>query len=508
MNPLTEFVDLAAESIGGEALIASDEFFAPKENLLKPGRGVFIEDRYTARGKWMDGWESRRKRVPGYDWCIIKLGLPGVIRGFDVDTNHFRGNYPEACSIEACTAPKDVTVEQLLEDAGAWETILERSTLQGHSQNFFTIESERRFTHLRLNIYPDGGVARLRVYGEVVPDWKWLTHFYGHRIDLATVEHGGVVSACNDMFFGSRHNLIMPGRSINMGGGWETQRKRDLPGSDWVIIKLGTEGCLESLEVDTNHFKGNFPESFMLQGCYAKDESIQRLTDSSWGWQDIFPRTKLKAHTRHFFVDHIIKHGALTHVRLVIYPDGGISRLRLYGQVSPKGFDDAGLRRLNSLTEKSALVELKSCCGSTAWTEQMVASRPFANVESYYERADEIWNALEAKDWLEAFRAHPKIGGKSAADKSTELSQSWSNGEQAGMTSAGKDVHDALFEVNEAYEQRFGHIYIVCATGKTGEQMLEIARSRLSNEADKELRIAAEEQRKITRIRLEKLFRP
>ena len=327
----TELVDLAQERLGGAVLSASDDFFAPKENLLKASQPIFIEGKYTDLGKWMDGWESRRRRTPGYDWCIIRLGLPGRIRGVVVDTSHFKGNYPEHCSIEACTIEGHADAGLATDSSIEWTEILPHSKLQGDSLNPFEITNERRFTHLRFKIYPDGGVARLRVYGEVVPDWKRLAA-RGGEIDLAAVEHGGLVLSCSDMFFGHRHNLIMPGRALNMSDGWETKRRRG-PGHDWTIIRLGTRGRIRRIEVDTAHFKGNIPESCSLEGCDVKGEKEGDGSAASLSWQEILPRTLLQAHTRHFYETEMRDIGPLTHLRFNIYPDGGVSRLRVYGGI-------------------------------------------------------------------------------------------------------------------------------------------------------------------------------
>ncbi|MEO8435250.1 MAG: allantoicase [Pyrinomonadaceae bacterium] len=327
----TEFVDLASERLGGAVLIANDEFFAPKENLLKSSTPIFIEGKYTDRGKWMDGWETRRRRTPGLDWCIIRLGLPGIVRGVVVDTSYFKGNYPEQCSIEACAVEGLPPLEELAGESIAWTEILPLSNLDGDSQNPFSIDSQERFTHLRLKIYPDGGVARLQVYGEVVPDWQRLEKI-GGQVDLAAVENGGLVLACSDMFFGHRHNLIMPGRGVNMSDGWETKRRRG-PGHDWVIIKLGSRGHIQGVEVDTSHFKGNCPESCSLRASNAGEVEVDTLTDPSMVWREVLPRTKLQPHTRHTFVEEIIDAGPTTHLILNIFPDGGVSRLRAWGKV-------------------------------------------------------------------------------------------------------------------------------------------------------------------------------
>lgn len=327
----TELVDLAAERLGGAVLYANDDFFAPKENLLKAAAPVFLEGKYTDLGKWMDGWESRRRRTPGFDWCVVRLGLSGIIRGVVVDTSHFRGNYPEQCSIEACTMDGIPPTEQLISDAINWTEILPLSKLDGDSHNPFPIANGERWTHLRFRIYPDGGVARLRVYGEVVPDWHRLQAI-GGEIDLAAIENGGLVIFCSDMFFGHRHNLIMPGRAINMSDGWETKRRRG-PGHDWTILKLGKPGHISRLEVDTSWFKGNFPESCSVEACHAAEASLEHLQDPDFAWKPVLARTKLQAHTRHLF-DEVMDTGLVTHVRFNIFPDGGVSRLRVYGTLA------------------------------------------------------------------------------------------------------------------------------------------------------------------------------
>jgi allantoicase len=331
LSEFTELIDLASERLGGAVLYANDDFFAPKENLLKPSTPVFIEGRYTDRGKWMDGWESRRRRTPGFDWCLIRLGLPGIIRGVVVDTSFFRGNYPEQCSLEAVALDGHPDVEELTSEGVRWTEILPTSQLRGDSQNPFEIESGERFTHLRFKIYPDGGVARLRVYGEVVPDWKALAR--RGEIDLAAAENGALVVACSDMFFGHRHNLIMPGRAADMSDGWETKRRRG-PGHDWSVIRLARRGQILRVEVDTSHFKGNYPDTCSLEAADAGSVAADESKIGTPQWRELLPRTKLQAHTRHFYEEELTEVGAATHVRFNIYPDGGVSRLRLYGRMS------------------------------------------------------------------------------------------------------------------------------------------------------------------------------
>src|SRR4029078_12793366 len=270
--------------------------FAEKENLLKPGRGIFLPDEHTERGKWMDGWETRRRRTPGNDWCVVRLGLRGIIKQVDIDTNHFLGNHPPFASLDGVCLTNEILFDVGAVGDLAWVPILGQSPLQPGSQNLFDITSDEAWTHLRLNIFPDGGVARLRVYGNVVPDWSNLKP--DELVDLVAVENGGVPLACSDMFFSSMNNLIMPGRSTNMGDGWETKRRRG-PGHDWIILQLGLPGSLQKIEVDTNHFKGNYPDQCSIEGCTALGASAAELTGPETTWREILPKTKLQADTRH-----------------------------------------------------------------------------------------------------------------------------------------------------------------------------------------------------------------
>jgi allantoicase len=321
-------VDLAAERLGGRAVAANDEFFAPKGNLLKPGRGVFIEGKYTTRGKWMDGWETRRRRTPGHDWCIIRLGVPGVIRALTVDTNHFRGNHPEACSLDTLELPGIPNAKRLVA-SNAWHELLLRTPLKGHSENELTIAAvERRASHLRFNIFPDGGVARLRVWGDPRPDWAGLARSK-KPLDLAAAQHGGVPLACSDEFFSEPVNLLMPGRGRDMGDGWETRRRRG-PGHDWVVLRLGARGTIDTILVDTHHFKGNYPESCSLEGCDAAGLPAGAAPPAGATWRELLPRTKLRAHAQQRL--RVGPGAPLTHVRFNIFPDGGVSRLRLFGR--------------------------------------------------------------------------------------------------------------------------------------------------------------------------------
>jgi allantoicase len=325
-----EMVDLASERLGGRVLAANDDFFAPKENLLKPAAPVFVADKYTDRGKWMDGWETRRRRTPGYDWCVVKLGLPGRIRGVVVDTSFFKGNFPARASLEACVVAGTPSLELLLAPAHPWTEILPESALIGDSQNRFHITSPNRFTQLRFKIYPDGGVARLRVHGEVLPDWEAVERT-GDELDLAAVEHGGVILSSSDKFFGAPANLILPGASLGMFDGWETRRRRG-PGHDWTVVRLGAPGTIRRVVVETSFFKGNFPESCSLDACRAASDTRDDTAAANFDWKEILPRSPLEADARRVFEKELRAPSEATHVRLNVYPDGGVARLRVFGQ--------------------------------------------------------------------------------------------------------------------------------------------------------------------------------
>jgi allantoicase len=319
MADASSFVDLASEHLGGAVLAANDEFFAPKERLILAAPPVFLPDKYTDRGKWMDGWETRRRREPGHDWCILRLGLPGVVRAVVVDTAHFKGNHPESCSVDVAVVDGYPAAADLA-DRAEWTQVLDRSQLNGDSENRFEVR-EARATHVRLNIFPDGGVARLRVLGDVRPDWDAIARG-GGDVDLAALANGGLVVACSDMFFGGMQNLILPGPSRGMHDGWETRRRRG-PGHDWVIVRLGRPGSIRRVEVDTSFYKGNAPGSCSLEVSRTEGE-----------WRPLLAQRALQPHTRHVFEDVLGGAGLATHARLNIFPDGGIARLRLFGRTN------------------------------------------------------------------------------------------------------------------------------------------------------------------------------
>jgi len=322
-NPFRTWIRLEQPRLGTRVTYANDEFFAAKERLIQPAEPVFIADKYDDHGKWMDGWESRRRRTPGHDFCVIRLGVPGIIHGFDIDTSHFTGNFPPQASIDACVSDDDVP-------ESGWTEILPRTGLQGDRHHYLEVDDGNTWSHLRLNIFPDGGVARLRVYGEVRAELE----AGGGVVDLFALKNGGRALAASDEHYGSMHNLNLPGRGVNMGDGWETARRRG-PGNDWVVAALGKPGIVERVEVDTAHFKGNYPDRVSVEA--ALFESHDEARADSPRWQTLLPEAKLSMDKQHYFEAELADLGPVSHVCLSIYPDGGVSRLRVFGRVVDGG---------------------------------------------------------------------------------------------------------------------------------------------------------------------------
>lgn len=333
-----QYVDLLSERVNGRAIACSDDWFAACDNLVKSGRGVFEAGKFISTGQLMDGWESRRSfgrqfrranEAEQGDWCILRMGLAGIVRYFDIDTNHFRGNAPENIMVQAATLKGEPDKDT------RWTTVLAPSKVDPDSQNLFVCDSPTLWTHLKLSMFPDGGIARFRAYGEVMPNRN--DYIKGELIDLASVTTGARGIAASDMFYSSPHNLTLPGRGLNMGDGWETKRRRD-ESNDWAIVKLGKKGSILKVIIDTAHFKGNFPDSASLQAIDATQLNLSDddLLDNSIQWQTVIEQTPLYADKEHLFIDdiHVNAEAEFTHVRLNIFPDGGISRLRVFGRIN------------------------------------------------------------------------------------------------------------------------------------------------------------------------------
>jgi allantoicase len=319
----SQSINLADPRIGAHIIACSDDFFAPAARMLEPQLPVFITGKYDDNGKWMDGWESRRRRDGGYDWCVVALGRPGTIAGVDIDTSFFTGNFPPFASLEGCLAGGEPTLES------SWQSLIAKKPLVGNQHHLWTIGGPAKnvYSHLRLNIIPDGGVARLRVFGQVRP--QRFEQGADGLVDLVAQVNGGRALAWNDAHFGAASNMLLPGRGVDMGDGWETRRRRE-PGHDWCVLALGTAGKVQRIEVDTAHFKGNYPDRVSLQAAYLPDAAEDTLATQSADWPTLLTEQRMAANHIHEFSD-LDNSGPITHVRLNLFPDGGVSRLRLWG---------------------------------------------------------------------------------------------------------------------------------------------------------------------------------
>ncbi len=318
-------INLASPRIGTEVIFATDEFFAPRERMLDDRPAVFIADKFDDNGKWMDGWETRRKRNSGHDFCIVQLGVKGVISGVDIDTSHFTGNYPPAASIEGCLSESTPDAETI------WELVVASTSLSPDAHHFVEVTSNKVYSHLRLNIYPDGGIARLRVYGEPVREWSDSER--QETQELSAIRNGGRIIGFNNNHYGDCWAILTEGRGQNMSDGWETRRRRE-PGNDWIIVQLGAPSIIERIEVDTAHFKGNYPDRCSVQGAMVTGGTAASIITQSMFWETQMAHRKLTADNIHEFSgDAIMTTEPVSHVRLNIYPDGGVSRFRVFGRL-------------------------------------------------------------------------------------------------------------------------------------------------------------------------------
>ncbi len=320
---LNGLIDLAQSRLGSKIVYKTDEFFAPAKRIINPWPPVFKEGVFDKNGKWMDGWETRRKRTKGHDYLILKLGKPGKIFKVDVDTSYFSGNHPTKVSLEACYSKKKIPNKN-----SKWITILKKTSTKANSHHIFKIKNNSVFTHVKLNIYPDGGVARLRIYGSMESKKK-----FGKKVvNLTSILNGATPISCNNEHFGRAENILAPGKAKNMGDGWETRRSRG-KNFDWLILKCATTGKINKIQIDTHHFKGNFPDKCSIQAAYInKNISYKKITDNSKNWRPLIKKVKLYANKKHNFKNKLMRNKKVNYIRINIFPDGGISRIRTFGK--------------------------------------------------------------------------------------------------------------------------------------------------------------------------------
>lgn len=484
------WIDLAVRAVGGGVVAASDETFAEKENLVTTAAPTHAAHTFGHKGQIYDGWETARKRPSrdgdtGDDWAVVRLGVPGIVHRVVVDTAFFDGNHPTSARVETAWIEGHPSPERAA--AGPWTPLLS-GPLKGDTAHPLDAAEPRAATHVRLLIHPDGGVARLRVLGEVLPDarrWRDI------GVDLAALVHGGRVVDASDRHYSPPENLLLPGTAAHMGEGWETRRRRD-DGFDWVDVGLGVAGRVHQVVVDTTHFVGNSPATIRLvAGGGAPDSSDTEV--------ELLPETPLQPDTEHWFgppegVDPTL---VVDRVRVEVRPDGGFARLRLLGRPTPEGVVAAGMRRFDAVPDDVATAVLLSCCAATGWAASLVAARPFGTLDALVAAATEALLELDEPAVREALDGHARIGGPAAGQGARE---------QAGVASLSPAQRSELDTANAAYEERFGHVYLVRAAGRSGEELLALLQERLEHAADDEARVVREQLAEITALRLRSLW--
>ena len=347
-STFSKFTNLTTTVLGAYVLSFSDEYFASASNLLTSTPAIRKPGFYVHTGAWYDGWETRRHNTKAFDWVVVKLGCVGLIQGVEVDTAHFSGNEAPGAGLDGCflteEEEKGSGVEQ--DDYKGWNEILPPQPCGPSQRQAWTVQGPgvtgKEFTHLRLKMYPDGGIARLRVYGSAVAPPLPETAVKGQlpAEELSSALNGGVAISCSDQHFGVRSNLLLPGRGKDMGDGWETARSRTKGHTDWVICRLGLPaGSVDKVVVDTKDFRGNFPRAVTVEVWSAPNNKAGDPAVDAEGWLPLVNGEKhCTADTEHVFegeeLDNHDEHGnkVWTHVKMTIIPDGGVKRLRIFGR--------------------------------------------------------------------------------------------------------------------------------------------------------------------------------
>lgn len=477
--------DLANVRSGATVVACSDEFFAPAIRMLDPQPPVSRKGEFDEHGQWMDGWETRRRRGArrhdgAFDWAVVRLGSPGVVETAVLDTANFSGNQMESAALDVAYLPGNPSPEEVL--AAEWTEVLPTTPLGPDAAHVAAVPVRLCGTHVRLRAAPDGGLARLRLHGRALVDPR---DHDGLTPDLAAEQTGGLVTACSDMHFGRRGNLIAPGDSRTMGEGWETRRRRG-PGEDWAVVHLAAEADLVQVVVDTRHFKGNAPESCDLEGS----------TDGET-WTPLVQGFRLQPDQRHAV--RIPSSAACSWLRLTVHPDGGVARLQAFGTPTADGRSGWLLHWLAALPAAARHGVLRSLCGSTSWVQTVDAESPWASPEEFLQSCRRSWEALGPEDWLQALSAHPRIGDRPAAGSQERR-------EQSAAEAAPEDVRAAIARGNADYDARFGFTYVVRAAGRSAQEMLALLEQRLRNDSKTELGVAAGQQWEITALRIQRLL--
>ncbi|KAJ3021447.1 UNVERIFIED_CONTAM: hypothetical protein HDU68_009622 [Siphonaria sp. JEL0065] len=531
-NPFSHLVDLA---LNGSILFATDDFFQVAESILLEHEPVWDATKFTPFGKWMDGWETRRKRIEGHDWCLLKLGLSGTIQGIHVDTAFFTGNQTPRLSIQAacfghdppllprkselgtCATPDELLTANNL-GSDKWDVILPMIPLQpGYPSSrhhyFQILQPSKRYTHLRINYFPDGGVARLRVHGTVQKDWSQVSS--DELIDLVALENGATPISCTNKHYGTPFNLLKKQGSVGMYDGWETARNPNrppvfvkgndghlvMPGSEQVVVRVGAPngGIVDKIIVDTAFFKGNYPESVLVEACFVEGKNGESGLASNVDWWALVPRVKCKADSKHEFQADA-RDKRVTHVRLTVFPDGGVARLRVYGRVSQPS---PSVNSCNYVEFERILNELFE--PAPPLVSYLYNFHPFNDMNALLDVAENVLlnnttlNTFSKTQLVEIVNAHPRLGAPKTAALSGASKKEQGNG------SDDAQVNESLQVLNETYEAKFGFKLVEFVNGRSRRDLLPVLQKRLDEGTEsEELRKGLQAMVDIARDRLRK----
>lgn len=478
---MREAIDLASERLRGYVLESSDQSGAPHRHLIKAD-----EPQPAGPARSPDAWETRRG--VGHQWAIIRLGVPGVVERLVIDTTHLAGSFPEQASVEGCVAPHNALASEL----DGWVEILPRTALPGDARHSFPVTSSQRFTHLRLRIFPDGAVARLRVLGHPLPGW--MAPGRAPAIDLALAANGAAVVECSDEHYGAARNLLQPGCS--RGPGWQTRRRRE-PGHQWAVVRLAGPGKISSAILDTVGHHASCPARASLEAACTLGQP------EDGDWFELLPAQTMIPHTEHQFSDELQDHHEVRWVRLSLHPDGGMGRLRLWGELSTAGRSACRLAYLNACGEPELHEIFRAVCHSNKWASELSLAAPYESLADLQRKGASAWSRCREADWKESLAGHPRIGERAAGK---DLASKWSRGEQSKAAAPDQDIKDELRARQADYEKKFGFIFLICATGRSSAEILASLNERMEQPPDRELQTVAEELAKIIHLRLEKLL--
>ena len=481
-----EPMNLGSEELRALVLQASSEASIVQQRLTKdeePGAVTF-----EASSSLVDGWQTRRRQGRGHDWVVLRLGVPGIVDECLIDTTGFEHTCPSEISIEGCVAPHNTRCDDLQN----WTELVARANVVGGKKNSYSVDSRERFTHIRLNIFPDGGVARLRVFGVPIPAWMGPGKNEGRDIDLVARSQGGSVFFLSEGSLEARQDLIMPG----LRGGWRTRRRREL-GSEWVVLRLVGPSNISALTLDTAGLGADCPDKAWVEASTVSDPGDE-------DWFELLPPQLVLTDTEHTFQEELRPNSELLWLRLHVAPDGGMTRLRAWGSLTESGLTQARLAFLNSASKSLLATLFKQVCHSDRWSEAMSRSRPFLDLNDLLSKGEAAWAKCEEEDWKQALDGHPRIGDKA---KGNSLAAKWSKGEQSKAQKTDESVLERLREAQDQYFEKFGFIFLICASGLGSQEILAATEQRLENSPDHELKLVAREQAKITQLRLEKLLK-